>query len=56
MISIAANVMAMGAPMAMIAPQARTCRHGSVFVGRASVGNGMGSGQKSAREGATIAG
>ena len=51
-----ATVIATGVATAMIVPQARTCRHVNVFVGRADVGNGMGSGQKAGREGATLAG
>lgn len=56
MISMAATVMATGAAMAITPPQATTCRHVNVFVGRALVGSGKGSGQKAGREGAMLAG
>jgi len=56
MIVMTATVIAMGVAIAMITPQANTCFHDNVFVGRASVGSGLESGQNGGREGATLAG
>jgi len=56
MIVITDMVIATGVAIAMITPQASTCFHDNVLVGRASVGSGFESGQKGGREGATLAG